>query len=341
MQFSVIVPVYNVEEYIGECIESVMNQTYSDFEIVLVNDGSTDNSGKICNEYKKKYSDKIEVIHQKNQGPLLARVEGIKKATGDVLVFLDADDCLRKDCLVLLNNKFQTNCYDMIIFNASTEKDFSKPFREYCLDDDYVFENETKNVLYKNIITSSEMNNMCTKAIKRHLIDTTYDYNKFAYVRHGEDLLQLLPIVTKAEKILLMNQNLYYYRQRTGSLVHKFDINRNQSLKIVHQELERFIDIWHMQMYRKKHYAREVKGWIATLRLLMNEKGSLDKNQYNKLLIEMANDSYFVKAYESMDKNELDKICYNLATWLYDKKFIFLEIFRIIRNICVRRKNVK
>lgn len=90
--FSIIVPVYNVEHYLGECIDSVISQTYEDYEIILIDDGSTDNSGSICDLYKKRFDNKIKVIHQKNGGLSKARNTGIFYAQGIYIIFLDSDD---------------------------------------------------------------------------------------------------------------------------------------------------------------------------------------------------------------------------------------------------------
>lgn len=96
MKFSIIIPVYNVKLYIKRCITSVLNQTYKDYEVILVDDGSTDGSGKICDEYVKQ-DNRIRVIHQKNHGVSVARNVGIQAAIGEILLFLDSDDCYEQN----------------------------------------------------------------------------------------------------------------------------------------------------------------------------------------------------------------------------------------------------
>ena len=90
-KISVVVPVYNVESYLGRCVDSILEQTYQDFEIILVNDGSTDSSGKLCDSYAEKYSI-IKAIHKENKGPSDTRNVGIKSARGEYIYFLDSDD---------------------------------------------------------------------------------------------------------------------------------------------------------------------------------------------------------------------------------------------------------
>jgi len=96
MTFSIIIPVYQVEKYLEQCLESVLNQNFNDYEVILIDDGSTDNSGKICDDYASKYSN-IEVIHQTNSGPSVARNNGMERANGDYIVFIDSDDYIEPD----------------------------------------------------------------------------------------------------------------------------------------------------------------------------------------------------------------------------------------------------
>src|SRR6056297_1761051 len=96
MTFSIIIPVYQVEKYLVQCLESILNQSFKDYEVILIDDGSTDNSGKICDDYASKYSN-IEVIHQTNSGPSVARNNGMVRANGDYIVFIDSDDYIEPD----------------------------------------------------------------------------------------------------------------------------------------------------------------------------------------------------------------------------------------------------
>ena len=115
-KISVVVPIYNVEKYLPECIESVQNQSYMNLEIILVDDGSPDNSGKIADEYAKK-DGRIKVIHKKNGGLSDARNAGIEVATGDYIMFLDSDDLLTADACKVLEEKIEKENADYVIGN--------------------------------------------------------------------------------------------------------------------------------------------------------------------------------------------------------------------------------
>jgi len=114
-RFSVIIPVYNVRDYLDECIQSVLHQTFQNYEIIIVDDGSTDGSEYICDKYK---GENVKVFHKKNEGPLLARIDAIKLAKGEFCIFLDSDDTLELNCLETLNSLLlMHNDLDMIIYN--------------------------------------------------------------------------------------------------------------------------------------------------------------------------------------------------------------------------------
>ena len=115
-KFSIIVPVYNVEKYIEKCLESILNQTYDNFEIIVINDGSTDNSKKILDNYKT--NKKIKIINQDNQGLSIARNNGLGAASGDYILFIDSDDYIEEELLSTLNKNI--NNEDLIRFQVQT-----------------------------------------------------------------------------------------------------------------------------------------------------------------------------------------------------------------------------
>ena len=171
MKFSVIIPVYNVEQYLQECIDSIINQTYQDYEVILVNDGSKDNSGGICDRYAAQNPNKIFVYHKENQGALIARDYGIKKSSGDIVLFVDADDCLRNDALQVLYEKFKEHSCDLILFNYSVSPDYCKGQSRFPFSHLQIFEGSEKTEIYDLMITTSKLNNLCIKAVKRNIVD--------------------------------------------------------------------------------------------------------------------------------------------------------------------------
>lgn len=249
MKFSVIIPIYNAEKYINESVESVLSQTYKDFEIVLVNDGSVDNSGAICDSLKEKYTPIIKVIHQENKGQLLSRCAGAELSQGDYCVFLDADDLLYNNCLKILSeaiNKFDNP--DIIGYRL--EKlgvSGKKQDRDVPLDFDVTYADDFKRYVYEKLVTTSLLNSMCNKCIKRDvLLGCANVLNRYSSLRCAEDRLQVLECVTKANEIVFINEVLYCYRLFNGSVTRSYDISQVSkfNMKILCEAEKSYLEKW-------------------------------------------------------------------------------------------------
>jgi len=341
MIFSIVIPVYNVEEFLDECIGSVLHQTYPNFEIILVDDGSTDSSGAICDRYASEYPARIRVFHNVNRGQMAARLYGMERACGDVCMFLDSDDCFRCDTLEKLNDIFCGTGCDMILFNASRYVDYSAPYRNFEYENGQCFEGQSKHALYTKMIISSELNSLVLKAAKRDVLAAIPDSYRNFNGHYAEDLLMSLPMITQAEKIVYMDQNFYYYRVRQGSAVNSYDPRRHISIKKVHQEMEKYIGIWGMEALRGKHYAREVRGWVTCLKQLLENWNMGAVEDPVGLLHELAEDDYFRNACDNMDGGMLTKSERLLARWLYGRRYFRIRFMgaavRTVKNILKRK----
>lgn len=208
---SIIIPVYNVEEYIEQCLNSVLNQTYKELEIIIIDDGSTDLSGKICDQFEKKDS-RIKVIHQNNTGAANAKNRGLEEITGEYFTFLDSDDYVETDWIECL-------IYAIKEFNADVaECDFTKEYvgysdevvttSEICLYSakrymQFYIENWTAAIFWNKIFKSTLTANVRFRTEKRCIDDEFYTYK----------------LLTEMQSIVKINKNLYHYRQRYTSAV--------------------------------------------------------------------------------------------------------------------------
>ncbi len=219
---SVIVPVYNVEKYLVQCIDSIINQTYQNLEIILVNDGSTDNSGKICDEYAEKDS-RIKVIHKENGGLSDARNKGLDIMTGEYVTLVDSDDYLEHNCIEKLYIYSKTCQTDMAIgkfvrFREDTGEFF---FGDYQNSGDKIEMLTAEQCLEKNhkyflgvFVTA------WAKLYKASLFNDSAPYKSIRYpigVYH-EDQYTTHKLFLKSKKIVFVNENLYIYRTRKGSI---------------------------------------------------------------------------------------------------------------------------
>lgn len=325
MKVSVLIPVFNVEEYLVDCIESVLGQTHKEHELILVNDGSTDGSPWICDEYAARYPDKIRVIHTENRGPLYARAQGAKIATGDILMFLDSDDCYRVDALERIANCFHTEACDMVLFNTGNTQQFPTRQISQALEEGTVFDRSSKQDLYKKVLLGKVPNSVCLKAVRATCAQVPERF--FGYTaRHGEDLLLSVHYLTGCDKIVYLNEGLYFYRDRPGSAVRNFDYQRKDSIKVVHTELAQYIDLWQMPELKPLHNARKVNGWIETLKFLMKNRESMTKSAFKAEMRLMSRDPYFRSAYTHMDTSMVPSRDRLLAWCLYTKQCYLISL---------------
>lgn len=219
IKFSIIIPVYNVEKYLNECVESVLNQTYKNMEIILVDDGSTDSSPKICDNYLEQ-DNRIKVIHKKNGGASSARNVGIKNMTGDYVLFMDSDDfwdnnrVLENLSTIISNENADVICYGYKEFYEKT-KESKHVIRIPEVSFDGLSSEDRLEILLSNgIFTSSA----CCKTIKTKLI---FD-NDIYFVERitSEDIDWCARILLNAKTYSLYNDYFYVYRQRDGSITH-------------------------------------------------------------------------------------------------------------------------
>ena len=201
---SIIVPVYNVEKYICRCLDSVVSQTFTDWECILVDDGSLDNSGKVCDEYAER-DRRFKVIHRKNSGVSAARNMGLDMAEGEWISFVDSDDWIEKETYKIaienaIKEKSDVVCYGMRFLQNGRYK--SVPFKEKC------------DIFYKFQHYKVYMHSPCNKLIKGGWVkNKRFNVDMKCY----EDLLFIFDVLTDPNiRISYMNNELYYYEQNNS-----------------------------------------------------------------------------------------------------------------------------
>lgn len=208
---SVIVPIYNVEKYLDKCIQSIIGQTYKNLEIILVDDGSKDNSGKICDKYAKEDS-RIKVIHKKNGGMSDARNKGLEAASGKYIQFVDSDDYMAENMMEILHKDLIENDADISLCAHYIVRE-----NEFSTDASYekiVYTN--REAIEEFLLDTKIRSYVWNKMFKKSLFDNI----KFPTGRVFEDLLTISKIFTEAKRLVLDDTPLYYYVQREGSVLH-------------------------------------------------------------------------------------------------------------------------
>lgn len=218
---SIIIPVYNAEKYISTCIDSIRNQTFSDFELILVDDGSTDSCGMICDDYRKLDS-RIKVLHQANLGVSAARNRGIEEARGQFVAMVDSDDTLDKDMYSILINTAISNDVDLVICGIEEVCGDKVIVRNYNLPDNQVLnENDIINRVIASDFTSENIiNSPCNKLYKRELIES--QHLQFPSRVRGEDWLFNIDYLQVAKSVIYIDRPLYHYYRHDESAMSKF-----------------------------------------------------------------------------------------------------------------------
>ncbi|HWJ77146.1 MAG TPA: glycosyltransferase [Niallia sp.] len=228
VKISVIVPVYNIEQFLPNCIDSLIDQSFKDIEIILVNDGSSDNSPNICNEYAI-MDKRIKVIHKKNEGVSVARNTGLRVAKGEFIAFVDGDDWVEHDIYSLMYNKITTSKADLIMcrfFNFSPNGDFEiakEPLKSGVYSNNEIFQELVLPMLGNKFVNLSE--NLIMGSIWRCLYKREIIYKNnmhFPEVKIAEDMLFHLNYQLACKKVVILDKALYYYRYNPSSATKKY-----------------------------------------------------------------------------------------------------------------------
>ena len=248
---SIIVPVYNVEKYIEKCLKSLISQSYKNIEIILIDDGSKDNSGKICDTYKRKDS-RIKVIHKENAGVSEARNLGIQKATGRYLCFVDADDFVMNDYIEYMHQLIVKESSDI----AVCTKMFSN-FNEEQSSDEMIEVLDGENAIIR-ILNYRMPIGVYSRIFKKDLIkDNGIKFLKDIYM--GEGFNFNVACFQKAKKVIISNYKVYYYRRdNTTSATSDFSIKKCENslyaMKVMNNNLlirtNHVINSWKYAVWR-------------------------------------------------------------------------------------------
>ncbi len=216
MLVSIIVPVYKVEKYLSNCIESILLQTFKDFELILVDDGSPDNCGKICDDYARKDS-RIKVIHQENGGLSVARNSAIDIAMGDYLTFIDSDDFVLPHYLEKMVNASLVNGADISvcgIVRCSSSDSLADIAEDSTKNDVEVFVDDKMDVFF----TTKKINTTAWGKLYRSFIFKTV---KYPVGKYHEDVLTIYKTIHLANKVVVCNYQGYVYRKNEESIVNE------------------------------------------------------------------------------------------------------------------------
>ena len=321
MTFSIVVPIYNVEKYLERCIDSILAQTFQDYELLLVNDGSTDNSAVICKRYLR-YGERVKYYEKSNGGLGDARNYGIGKAKGDFLVFVDSDDYIEPDMLNIINETIKSYNSDIVIFNHAIVN-----MKDELL---YVEKLSLPTETIMNLCDNRELllidPSACSKVYKRELfVDNQIDYPERVWY---EDLRTTAKVLSLADRIVYIDRALYHYFKRPGSIMNNANTVRNLEIIEAVEDLRVYFEEKFKGLYQE-----EIE-FLAVEKVLVDAVGRIMSVAYDKKIVEELSD-YVRRTFPNYKDNKYLKHLnrkQNIIYFLMQKK-----AYRLIRLMFILR----
>lgn len=325
--FSIVVPIYKVEKYIEECVNSIINQDYKNFELILVDDGSPDNCGVICDDYARKY-DRISVIHKENGGLISAWKAGVRIAKNKYLLFVDGDDWI--DCnllrrlaeLITINNdvdliqfQFKCNCNESV----SAEEKIKIYNTSEILDKLIYYKG------YQKVITNNRVNKVFLTDKLKHILDDIDDR-----VNIGEDKQTVFCYVLNSRKLLLTDFEGYYYRQNFDSMTNKYSTNMYEKTEILFNSMKNMI-----AKYSDFDFDDQIKKekFIFAVGILSNSFRSKDKKIKKETFKAVISDDEIVGGAKIIPKDGLNFFCRRMMKGINKKSYATIAFWQTVKKL--------
>ena len=313
---SVVVPIYNVEQYLEKCIENIINQTYKDLEIILVNDGSTDGSPSICDKWKD-LDPRIMVIHKENGGLSSARNAGLEVATGEYIMFEDSDDWLKVDIIEKCVKRIEIDNSDLVIFGYQKINEKGEKIGDFTFGNETYSKKEMSHQLHQRILEMS-FGYAWNKLYRMSVIKEIGIINDGSIIDR-EDLYFNLQLFNYLGTISYLNEIGYYYLQRDTSLLHNSNLARLRGIDVFCEKMHK-IEWGNKEDERKVfnmtvlHYLSDciIKNIIWNKSLTSKDAKKYIKDILNdldykqELFYDQDNPKYLNTLYKSIEKNSIN-----------------------------------
>lgn len=339
-KITVIVPVYNVKKYLRQALDSIINQSYKNYKVVIVDDGSTDGCGKICDEYAD-IDSRIKVIHKTNGGLMSAWICGLEQTATEFVVFVDSDDYIAADMLEIFDNEQKKQNSDIIIgnyrwVNGSKEKRAVEKCNTGFYDKDKI-----KKEIYPTMINTGKFQNRGIelsrwgKMIRTELIKKNLKYCDLR-VSYGEDLNIMVPVLCDCKTIAIIDDENadYFYRMNKQSIIHSYKATMYQQVRILYNKLYKVIHKKEMDIFEQQLQADYLAAIVQCYKNELSNPDGLKRIIKNIDL--MHNDHLLQKAITEVDWKKYDKknkiIIHILKNWNFFEKNVATRMLRIMKK---------
>ena len=262
MRFSVIVPVYNVEEYLGECLDSIVCQDYFDYEVVIVDDGSTDGSAAIYKRFAAEADVPVQIVRQENKGLLQARRAGVKVANGDYFWHVDSDDRLAPRAMDTVSEIIDELHPDVVLIGLSESPTFDSLLPGGMPGEQRFYTEESLNDV-RSAFLDGYIANMVTKIARRSCVDVYSDYSRYGKMQLGEDQLQSLFVLDNMKSAACVREPLYFYRPNASSITANYREGQIAQYAIVKEAVYQQAVEWDAKWTGHKFAEAALAGYLA------------------------------------------------------------------------------
>lgn len=335
IKFSIMVPVYNVEEYLDDCVKSILNQSYENFELILVDDGSKDRSGEICDMWAEKDS-RIKVYHKPNGGLPSARSCALEHADGDYYLFADSDDYVSPDMMEVLYGKISETDCDCIFF--SLEKKLGDKVIERAVCDASICGrvHTDKRFVLNIVLGAGGYNSLCRKCVKAACFDGR-DYTPYFHIQQGEDLVRSLEIYENAKSFLFMQNVFYYYRCNFSSIQNSMNCDKLEADNTIELMVDALLE--KTGVFEKEDYDRLRNRRLDVLAISLRKRARecssrkiaverMKKVRDNPYYSDMTETGYRkVECYPGQGKAAVRKMIFRINIFLFRHRLYRLFIF--------------
>lgn len=287
-KISIIVPVFNMENYLNRCVKSIINQTYSNLEILLINDGSTDSSLELCHHWAS-LDDRIVVFDKENGGLSDARNYGVKQASGDYIGFVDSDDDIEPSMIEILYEMIKLYKADV----AECNMNICYPsHKQLYTKEKYLEVLDTKGYLKEYLIMHKLFGSVCTKLIRKDIAKKLY----FPKGKLYEDTYYSLQLIREAKKYVISDAPMYNYYMRNGSITNSSFSPKMLDLAEIVDDFYDFVLENYSDLQQEVEY-RQMYAYLSVLNAILQEKNFKDNFYYKKFK------SYFSVNFKNLLKN--------------------------------------
>lgn len=340
-KISLIVPVYNAETYLKRCVDSLLHQTYKNLEIILVDDGSTDQSGKICDEYEREKTT-VKVIHKENGGLVSAWKRGVMESTGEYLCFIDSDDWIEvqmiremADSLIGIQKEIISSDY-VIEYTSGKRREVYQQLQP----GEYTQKGLKEDVLH--ILLGREKRpvclSRCMKLISRELIIQNLKYSDPA-IRMGEDVMIILPALIDCERLVIMDHKVYYhYFYADDSMVHRYDSGLYKNIRHLKEIIEKILEDKLAGIDREEIEKGAQREYLLLLLLVLKNEARGNPQGYRKNILDICKSAEVKKIVKSVDVKVSETSNQLLYLVLRHPNHLTVSLLRMAMIVYYRRR---